>query len=283
LSEQRVERRLAAIFAADVVGYSRLMGSDEENTLAALKGHRRELIDPLITQHRGRIFKTTGDGILIEFASVVDAVRCAIVMQQGIEDRNANLPEAERIRYRIGINIGDVIVADGDIFGDGVNVAARLEALAEPGEICVSASVREQVAEKLPIGFFDRGEHGVKNIARPVRVYRVGQGVSGVPSAAPEAPRPTPALPEKPSIAVLPFQNLSDEPEQEYFTDGIVEDIITALSRNRAFFVISRNTTFTYKGPAVDVAKVARASSASATCSKAECGAPATERGSPRS
>ena len=152
MSEQRVERRLAAIFAADVVGYSRLMGSDEEKTLAALKGHRRELIDPLITQHRGRIFKTTGDGILIEFASVVDAVRCAIVMQQGMEDRNANLPEAERIRYRIGINIGDVIVADGDIFGDGVNVAARLEALAEPGEICVSASVREQVAEKLPIG-----------------------------------------------------------------------------------------------------------------------------------
>ena len=283
MSEQRVERRLAAIFAADVVGYSRLMGSDEEKTLAALKGHRRELIDPLITQHRGRIFKTTGDGILIEFASVVDAVRCAIVMQQGMEDRNANLPEADRIRYRIGINIGDVIVEDGDIFGDGVNVAARLEALAEPGEICVSASVREQVAEKLPIGFFDRGEHRIKNIARPVRVYRVGQGVSGVPSAAPEAPRPTPALLEKPSIAVLPFQNLSDEPEQEYFTDGIVEDIITALSRNRAFFVISRNTTFTYKGPAVDVAKVARASSASATCSKAECGAPATERGSPRS
>jgi len=258
LSEQRVERRLAAIFAADVVGYSRLMGSDEEKTLAALKGHRRELIDPLITQHRGRIFKTTGDGILIEFASVVDAVRCAIVMQQGMEDRNANLPEAERIRYRIGINIGDVIVEDGDIFGDGVNVAARLEALAEPGEICVSASVREQVGEKLPIGFFDRGEHGVKNIARPVRVYRVGQGVSGVPGAAPEARRPTPALPEKPSIAVLPFQNMSGDPDQEYFTDGIVEDIITALSCNRAFFVISRNTTFTYKGPAVDVAKVAR-------------------------
>ena len=268
MSEQRVERRLAAIFAADVVGYSRLMGSDEEKTLAALKGHRRELIDPLITQHRGRIFKTTGDGILIEFASVVDAVRCAIVMQQGMEDRNANLPEAERIRYRIGINIGDVIVADGDIFGDGVNVAARLEALAEPGEICVSASVREQVGEKLPIGFFDRGEHGVKNIARPVRVYRVGQGVSGVPSAAPEAPRPTPALPEKPSIAVsvgsspaagkpinpaaalplpdkpsiavLPFSNMSGDPEQEYFADGMVEEIITALSRIRWLFVIAR-------------------------------------------
>src|SRR5918911_1760797 len=168
-----VERRLAAIFAADVVGYSRLMGGDEEKTLAALKGHRRELIDPLINQHRGRIFKTTGDGILIEFASVVDAVRCAIVMQQGMEDRNANLPEAHRIRYRVGINLGDVIVEDGDIFGDGVNVAARLEALAEPDEICVSASVREQVGEKLPIGFSDFGEHQVKNIARPVHVYRL--------------------------------------------------------------------------------------------------------------
>src|SRR5215470_3306660 len=234
------------------------MGTDEEGTLAVLKSDRRELIDPLIAQHRGRIFKTTGDGMMIEFASVVDAVRCAVVMQQGMEDRNANLPEAERIRYRIGINLGDVIVEDGDIFGDGVNVAARLDALAEPGEICVSASVREQVGEKLPISFFDRGEHRVKNIARPVRVYRVGERVSGASAAAPKATQSTAVLPEKPSIAVLPFQNMSGDAEQEYFTDGIVEDIITALSRNRAFFVISRNTTFTYKGPAVDVAKVAR-------------------------
>ena len=165
MAEERVERRLAAILCADVVGYSRLMGADEEGTLAALKGHRRELIDPLIDQHRGRTFKTTGDGILIEFASVVDAVRCAVVVQKGMEDRNANLPEAERIRLRIGINLGDVIVDEGDMFGDGVNVAARIEGLAAPGEICVSASVREQIGEKLPISFADLGDHGVKNIA----------------------------------------------------------------------------------------------------------------------
>ena len=172
MSEERVERRLAAIVCADVVGYSRLMGADEEKTLAALKSHRRELIDP----HRGRVFKTTGDGVLIEFASVVDAVRCAVVVQRGMEDRNANLQEAERIRLRIGINLGDVMVDEGDMFGDGVNVAARIEALAAPGEICVSYSVREQVGEKLPVRFTDLGEHGVKNIARPVRVYRVEKG-----------------------------------------------------------------------------------------------------------
>ena len=172
MAEERVERRLAAILCADVAGYSRLMGADEEGTLGALKSHRRELIDPLIAQHKGRIVKTTGDGMLVEFASVVDAVRCAVVLQQGMADRNANLPEGERIRFRIGINLGDVIVDEGDLFGDGVNVAARLEALAQPAEICVSASVREQVGEKLPIGFADLGEHEVKNIARPVRVYR---------------------------------------------------------------------------------------------------------------
>src|SRR5947209_12665578 len=176
VAEERVGRRLASIFCADVAAYSRLMGSDEEGTLAALKSHRRELIDPLITQHRGRIFKTTGDGMLIEFASVVDAVRCAVVVQQGMEDRNANLPDSERICFRVGINLGDVMVDEGDMFGDGVNVAARIEALAAPGEICVSASVREQVGEKLPIRFADLGEHGVKNIARPVRVYRVEKG-----------------------------------------------------------------------------------------------------------
>ena len=162
MAEERVERRLAAILCADVVGYSRLMGADEEKTLAVLKGHRRELIDPLIDQHRGRIFKTTGDGMLIEFASVVDAVRCAVVVQQGMEDRNANLPDSERIRFRVGINLGDVMVDEGDMFGDGVNVAARIEALAAPGEICVSASVREQVGEKLPIRFADLGQHGVQ-------------------------------------------------------------------------------------------------------------------------
>ena len=189
MEEERVERRLAAIFCADVVGYSRLMGADEEKTLAALKAHRRELIDPLIDQHRGRIFKTTGDGMLIEFASVVDAVRCAVVVQRGMEDRNANLPEAERIRFRIGINLGDVMVDEGDMFGDGVNVAARIEALAAPGEISVSYSVREQVGEKLPIRFCDLGEHGVKNIARPVRVYRVEKGAE--PNAGAAAPQHT--------------------------------------------------------------------------------------------
>jgi adenylate cyclase len=258
MGEDRVERRLAAILCADVVGYSRLMGADEEKTLAVLKGHRRELIDPLIDQHRGRIFKTTGDGMLIEFASVVDAVRYAIVVQQGMEDRNTNLPESERIRFRIGINLGDVIVDEGDMFGDGVNVAARIEALAAPGEICVSGSVREQVGEKLPISFADLGEHGVKNIARPVRVYSVEKG--GAPSVGrvddtTKVPLP---LPDKPSIAVLPFQNLSGDPEQEYFADGMVEEIITALSRIRWLFVIARNSSFTYKGQAVDVKQVGR-------------------------
>jgi adenylate cyclase len=258
MAEERVERRLAAILCADVVGYSRLMGADEEKTLAVLKGHRRELIDPLIDQHRGRIFKTTGDGMLIEFASVVDAVRCAVVVQQGMEDRNANLPESERIRFRVGINPGDVIVDEGDMFGDGVNVAARIEALAAPDEICVSASVREQVGEKLPIRFADLGEHGVKNIARPVRVYRVEKG--GAPSIGlvvdtTKVPLP---LPDKPSIAVLPFQNMSGDPDQEYFADGMVEEIITALSRVRWLFVIARNSSFTYKGQAVDVKQVSR-------------------------
>jgi adenylate cyclase len=191
VEEERVERRLAAILCADVVEYSRLMGADEEKTLAALKSHRRELIDPLIDQHRGRIFKTTGDGMLIEFASVVDAVRCAVVVQRGMEDRNANLQEAERIRLRIGINLGDVMIDEGDVFGDGVNVAARIEAVAAPGEICVSYSVREQVGEKLPIGFTDLGEHGVKNIARPVRVYRVEKGAEPYASTA-EAPTQDP-------------------------------------------------------------------------------------------
>ena len=206
MEEERVERRLAAILCADVVEYSRLMGADEEKTLAALKSHRRELIDPLIDQHRGRIFKTTGDGMLIEFASVVDAVRCAVVVQRGMEDRNANLPERERIRFRIGINLGDVMVDEGDMFGDGVNVAARIEALAAPDEICVSYSVREQVGEKLPIGFADLGEHGVKNIARPVRVYRVEKG--GESRALRDDPTEVAlALSDKPSLAVMPSRN----------------------------------------------------------------------------
>jgi adenylate cyclase len=258
LTEERVERRLAAILCADVVGYSRLMGTDEEKTLGVLKSHRRELIDPLIDQHRGRIFKTTGDGMLIEFASVVDAVRCAVMMQQGMEDRIANLPESERIRFRIGINVGDVMVDEGDMFGDGVNVAARIEALAAPGEICVSYSVREQVGEKLPIGFADLGEHGVKNIARPVRVYRVEKHTESRSAAAADPTIEPLALSERPSIAVMPFTNMSGDPEQEYFVDGIVEDIITGLSRLRWLHVVARNSTFVYKGRAVDLKQVGR-------------------------
>ena len=222
MAEERVERRLAAILCADVVGYSRLMGTDEEGTLAVLKSHRRELIDPLIDQHRGRIFKTTGDGMLIEFASVVDAVRCAVVMQQGMEDRSANLPETERIRFRIGINLGDIMVDEGDMFGDGVNVAARIEALATPGEICVSASVRDQIGEKLPIGFADLGDHGVKNIARPVRVYRVVEKGAEAHTAAADDPTKVPLalLEDRPSLAVMPFTNMSGDPEQDISSTG---------------------------------------------------------------
>ncbi len=256
--ESRTARRLAAILAADVVGYSRLMGADEEGTLAALKGHRKELIDPLIAQHQGRIVKTTGDGLLIEFASIVDAVRFAVVMQQGMKDRNANLDDSRRIRLRVGINVGDVIVEEGDIFGDGVNVAARLEALAEPGEICVSATVREHVGEKLPIGFADLGEHSVKNIARPVHVYRI-ETRAEPKTASTGKPEPAMlALPDRPSIAVLPFANMSGDAEQDYFCDGMVEDIITGLARLKWLFVIARNSSFVYKGKSVDVKQVGR-------------------------
>src|SRR5206468_11247612 len=258
VAEERVERRLAAIFCADVAAYSLLMGLDEEGTLAALKSHRRELIDPLIAQHQGRIVKTTGDGMLIEFASVVDAVRCAVVVQQGMEDRNANIPEGQRIRLRIGINLGDIIIDEGDIFGDGVNVAARLEALAEPGEIYVSASVREQVGEKLPIGFADKGEHTVKNITRPVHVYRIDKHAEVHTAAENEPATGLLSLPDRPSIAVLPFQNMSGDAEQDYFVDGMVEDIITGLSRIKWLFVIARNSSFAYKGKSVDVKQAGR-------------------------
>jgi adenylate cyclase len=251
-------RRLAAILAADVVGYSRLMGEDEEGTLAALKTLWRDLSHPKIKEHNGRIVKATGDGLLVEFGSVVDAVRCAVEVQREMAERNAGIPVRRRIEFRMGINLGDIIKDKGDIYGDGVNVAARLEALAEPGGICVSRVVRDQVRDKLDFVFEDRGEQQVKNIARPVRVFDVRTAAEG-PATTSDLPAAAPLpLPEKPSIAVLPFQNLSGDSEQEYFADGIVEDIITALSRNRAFFVISRNTTFTYKGPAVDVARVAR-------------------------
>jgi adenylate cyclase len=251
LATGRVERRLAAILAADVAGYSRLMGADEEGTLARLKALRRELADPKIKEHRGRIVKTTGDGLLLEFASVVDAVRCAVEVQREMAELNADVPPDRRIEFRMGINVGDIIKDGRDIYGDGVNIAARLEALAEPGGICVSRVVRDQVRDKLDMTFEDQGEQQVKNIARPVRIYRIPVA-ENAPAAAPVP------LPEKPSIAVLPFANMSGDPEQEYFADGMVEEIITALSRIRWLFVIARNSTFTYKGYAVDVKQVGR-------------------------
>jgi TolB-like protein/class 3 adenylate cyclase len=260
LATGRVERRLAAILAADVAGYSRLMGADEEGTLARLKALRRELADPKIKEHRGRIVKTTGDGLLIEFASVVDAVRCAVEVQREMAEQNADVPFDRRIEFRMGINLGDIMKDGRDIYGDGVNVAARLEALAEPGGICVSRVVRDQVRDKLAFSFEDMGEQQVKNIARPIRVHRVLLGETPDPSEPTAAvpPKPPLALPDKPSIAVLPFQNMSGDPEQEYFADGMVEEIITALSRIRWLFVIARNSSFTYKGKAVDVKQVGR-------------------------
>jgi TolB-like protein/tetratricopeptide (TPR) repeat protein len=247
----RAERRLAAILAADVAGWSRLMGADEEGTLERLKALRRELLDPTITAHKGRIVKTTGDGMLVEFQSVVDAVRCAVAVQQAMAARNAELPEDRRLEFRVGINLGDVIAEEGDIYGDGVNIAARLEALAEPGGICISRSVLTQTRGKLDFPVQDLGEQTLKNIAQPVHVFRV----PAEPKPMPEATLPPP---EKPSIAVLPFQNLSGDSEQEYFADGMVEEIITALSRIRWLFVIARNSSFTYKGQAIDVKRVGR-------------------------
>jgi TolB-like protein/class 3 adenylate cyclase len=255
-SPDRVDRRLAAILAADVVGYSRLIGADESGTLEKLKAIRRELVDPKIAEHRGRVVKTTSDGMLVEFASVVDALRCASEVQAGMSDRNAPVSADNRIEFRVGIHQGDIVVEDGDIFGDGVNVAARIEGLADPGGICVSARVQEDAAGKLDLSFDDLGDQSLKNIARLVRVYRVRfDGMESVPKV--EA-TPTLALPDKPSIAVLPFQNMSGDPEQEYFADGMVEEIITALSRIRWLFVIARNSSFTYKGQAVDVKQVGR-------------------------
>jgi adenylate cyclase len=312
--KQPVERRLAAILAADVAGYSRLMGADEEGTLDHLKAHRRELIDPKIKEHRGRIVKTTGDGMLVEFASVVDAVRSAVEIQRAMVDRNADTPEDKRITFRIGINLGDVIIDGDDIYGDGVNIAARLEALAEAGGICVARVVRDQIRDRLPHPFEDLGEQSVKNIARPVRAYAIsaaaaastllvataaqpsparrprraivaasicaviGTGIAAwwawpqgnspmvgvqvpaaaspqsVPAVARTEARSTPRL----SIVVLPFANLSDDREQEYFADGVTDDLTTDLSRIAESFVIARNTAFTYKGKPVDAKQVGR-------------------------
>jgi adenylate cyclase len=251
-------RRLAAILAADVAGYSRLMGADEEGTLERLKALRRELIDPKIVEHHGRIVKTTGDGLLIEFASVVDALRCASDVQTAMAERNVDVPPEARIEFRVGIHQGDIVAEDGDIFGDGVNVAARLEGLAEPGAICVSARVQEDAAGKLNLAFEEMGEQSLKNIARPIRVYRIRLDTGSDQSIRPVNISPALALPDKPSIAVLPFANMSGDPEQEYFADGMVEEIITALSRIRRLFVIARNSTFTYKGQAIDVKQVGR-------------------------
>jgi TolB-like protein/class 3 adenylate cyclase len=247
-------RRLTAILAADTAGYSRLMGTDEEGTHERLKAHLRELVDPKIREHRGRIVKNTGDGFLAEFPSVVDSVRCAVEVQREMIGREVEVPEEQGIRFRIGINLGDVIVEEQDIFGDGVNIAARLEALAEPGGICVSRVVRDQVRDKLDFTFEDMGQQQVKNIARPVRIYRV-RDFGPVPKS---PPAPALLLPHKPSIAVLPFANLSGDPEQEYFAEGMVEEIITALSRIRWLFVIARNSTFTYKGKSVGAKQVGR-------------------------
>jgi adenylate cyclase len=250
MAEGRVDRRLAAILAGDVVGYSRLMGADEEGTLTQLNAHRREFLEPKVAEHRGRIVKRTGDGVLIEFASAVDAARCAVEIQHGMAERNASLPQDKRIELRIGIHVGDVMIEDGDIFGDGVNIAARLEGIAQPGGLCISDDAYRQVRGKLDANFEDAGEQELKNIARPVRVYQLpGSGATKGPAL---------ALPDKPSIAVLPFQNLSGDPDQEYFADGMVEDIITGLSRIKWLFVIARNSTFTYKGRSVDVKQIGR-------------------------
>jgi adenylate cyclase len=253
MEPQHEERRLTTILAADVVGYSRLMAADESGTLARLKTHRKELLEPKTVEYHGRVVKLMGDGTLMEFGSVVDAVLFAVDVQRAMVERDAAIPEERRIRYRVGINIGDIIVDGEDIYGDGVNVAARLEGLADPGSICVSRNVFNQVKNKVEVSFEDLGEREVKNIPEPIRVYRVR--LAATEAGGPDA---SPVLPDKPSIAVLPFNNMSGDPEQEYFADGISEDLITALSKIRWFFVIARNSTFTYKGQAVEVTQVAR-------------------------
>jgi len=251
MAEEPPKRRLAAILAADVAGYSRLMGEDEAGTLSALKARRKEILQPVVSKHHGRIVKLMGDGVLVEFASAVNAVVCAVELQGAMAAANKDLPEDRQISLRVGINLGDVMVEDGDLYGDGVNIAARLEALAEPGCVFVSSKVRDEVVGKLGIGFEDLGPQSLKNIAEPVRAYRV----SGVPAVAVAAPK---NATDKPSIAVLPFTNMSGDPEQEYFSDGITEDIITELSRFRSLLVLARHSSFAFKGRAVDVTEIGR-------------------------
>ena len=255
-----MERRLSAIMAADVVGYSRLMGTNEVGTLTALNQRRTEVIEPRITKGNGRIVKLTGDGMLIEFPSVVNAVECALAVQHEMKSRNVEIPEDRRIELRIGIHLGDVIVEDGDIFGDGVNVAARIESVGRPGGVAVSAAVKDNVGNRLDVGFEDMGDHQLKNIAQPVRVYNVGAsqaaavgGNTGMQTASAAAP----GADAKPSIAVLPFDNMSRDPDQEFFSDGITEDIITDLSKISGLFVVGRNTSFSYKGKSVQLRQVA--------------------------
>src|SRR5262249_8900010 len=271
MAEERAQRRLAAILAADVVGYSRLMERDEVGTMAALADRRKAILEPLLTKYRGRVVRIMGDGTLAEFASAVDAVQCAVDIQKAMKEANATLPEDRAIVLRVGLNLGDVVVEDGDLYGDGVNVAARLEAMADPGGICLSGAIHQQVYRLLPFAFRDLGDQVLKNIARPVRVYciAVDDGVGGVLGTqartgrefsvqSKPSVRPALALPEGPSIAVLPFANMSGDSEQEYFADGMVEEITTALSRFRNLFVIARNSSFSYKGRAVDVKQIGR-------------------------
>lgn len=271
-------RKIAAILVSDVVGYSRLAGADEDRILARLRALRSDLIDPTIAVHNGRVVKRTGDGSLVEFRSVVDAVRCAIEVQNAMVERNAGLPAERRIEFRVGIHLGDVVEEnDGDLMGDGVNIAARLEGICEPGSICLSEQAYWQVKARLDLAINDRGAVHLKNITDPVHVYSLQVGVRPPPQpAAPadsvrrEEPLPRLALPDKPSIAVLPFQNMSGDAEQEYFADGMVEDIITGLSRIKWLFVIARNSSFVYKGKAVDIRQVG-ANSACAMCWKGAC------------
>jgi adenylate cyclase len=251
MAEERTQRRLAAILAADVVGFSSLMEADEAGTLAALKSRRKNVLDPLVAKHQGRVFKVTGDGVLIEFASAVNAVQCAVDLQQAFNDSNKHVSDDRQIVLRIGVNLGDVMVEGGDLYGDGVNIAARLEALAEPGGILVSGTAFDHIKNNIKVGFDDLGPQALKNIAEPVRAYRV----AGTPAIAPTPPKPAS---DKPSIAVLPFTNMSGDPEQEYFSDGVTEDIISGLARLHWLFVIARNSSFTFKGKAVDVKQVGR-------------------------
>src|SRR6478736_4979454 len=257
MGEGRVERRLAAILAADVAGSSRLMRADEATTLTSLKSHRREIVAPAIAAPEERIVKTTGDGLLVEFGSAVDAVTCAMAVQEKMAVQTAE-GTGSHIQFRVGITVGDIIIDSDDIFGDGVNIAARVENECEPGGVYLSSSAFEQVRGKTNFAFDDLGERSLKNIDRPVRIYAASPPLSSAPAKSPGAARKSLPLPDKPSIAVLPFTNMSGDPEQEYFADGMVEDIITALSRIRWLFVIARNSSFTYKRQAVDVKRVGR-------------------------